>query len=574
MATNSVNTDWNSVLSTAQAGLTSTQNQIRDLEAQAAPLRTQVNDAKEAYEAQSSFYKAALEKYRPNPVLSEILPLQEAYQKDPTNAAKKAAWETAKAKFDAQVAKQDQETGRYPGIIQGLYDSYRRAQDRYRAVYDQLPPLYTKEEQYQDQINEAKTQLNTQKTGTTPANTTTVSATNVPASNKPGNASIATTTTTTTTIESSNKSSLTVTKTTQVTANSDPGLLNNDKPLVDANGVPTSSSDPSINKLLKDAPLVDAAGNPTSNADPSINALLKDTPPLVDVNQIVDEAQNLKVELPEIEPDPTYGEIYSAESQATEQDQANFAAKADWRVRLSLAPDSQYLYNANEPGILKPLKETDGVVFPYTPAISVNYAASYETTSLVHNNYKVFQYSGSGVDQVSISCTFTAQDEYEANYLLAVIHFFRSMTKMFYGQDDNPKNGTPPPLAYMFGMGGYQFAAHPLAIQGFSYNLPDDVDYIKTTSESPAGSPKPSTYSPSEGRLAGTGVQKGGKGNDPAFSSSTKKEAVTYVPTRIQMTITCVPIMSRNAVSNRFSLRDYASGKLVLGTREPGGGMW
>ena len=267
--------------------------------------------------------------------------------------------------------------------------------------------------------------------------------------------------------------------------------------------------------------------------------------------------------------------LLEAQGEATAQDQANFAAKEDWRVRLSLAPDSQYLYNAKpDPGILKPLLETDGVIFPYTPSISVNYAANYEQTNIVHSNYKIFQYSGSGVDAVSLSCNFTAQDTYEANYLLAVIHFFRSMTKMFYGQDDNPKNGTPPPLCYMFGMGGYQFAAHPLAIQGFSYTLPDDVDYIKTTSASPAGTPKPSKYTASDTRLAGSGVGKGGKGLGPSFSTSPGNDTVTWVPTRIQMSITCVPIMSRNSVSNRFSLRDYASGKLLNGTREPGGGMW
>ncbi len=276
-------------------------------------------------------------------------------------------------------------------------------------------------------------------------------------------------------------------------------------------------------------------------------------------------------------PDFTSDEAPTIEAQgeATAQDQANFAAKEDWRVRLSLAPDSQYLYNAKpDPGILKPLLETDGVIFPYTPSISVNYAANYEQTNIVHSNYKIFQYSGSGVDAVSLSCNFTAQDTYEANYLLAVIHFFRSMTKMFYGQDANPKNGTPPPLCYMFGMGGYQFAAHPLAIQGFSYTLPDDVDYIKTTSASPAGTPKPSKYTASDNRLASTGLGKGGTPPGPNFSTSPGNDTVTWVPTRIQMTITCVPIMSRNSISNRFSLRDYATGKLLNGTREPGGGMW
>lgn len=533
MATvNNVTKDWNSVLNTAKAGRSATGKQIDALEAQAQPLREARDQAQAALIAQRGFYEAALEKFRPNPVYSEILPLKDAYDKDPTNPTKKAAWEAAQAKFNAQAAKQKQETDGFAGVINSLSNQYSTALARFNAVYQQLPPLFNKEYEYTQQIDEAEKQLAAQKTGTTAVNTTTVSATSVPASNNPGNAAVATTTT------NSTPASILKTKPDPiaVTADVDP-ISGRAEPIAVTNG------DPSL--TITDEPLV----------VPAINE--------AEIAAIAAEGQA-----------SIQAAILEAESQATAQDQAAFAAKEDWRVRLSLAPDSQYMYNAPEPGILKPLKATDGVIFPYTPSISVNYAASYEQTNLIHSNYKIFQYSGSGVDSVSIACAFTAQDDYEANYLLGVIHFFRSMTKMFYGQDDNPKNGTPPPLCYMFGMGGYQFAAHPLAIQGFSYTLPDDVDYIKTTSESPAGSPRPSAYTPSDGRLAGTGVGKGGKGPGPNFNTSPTTESVTWVPTRIQMTITCVPIMSRNAVSNRFSLRDYASGKLLNGTREPGGGMW
>lgn len=306
----------------------------------------------------------------------------------------------------------------------------------------------------------------------------------------------------------------------------------------------------------------------------SVRALEEEGAPLSVVDQAGLDALTADLANVEISVE---GDILSAESQATEQDQANFAAKEDWRVRLSLAPESQYLYNDPEyAGILKPLKDTDGVIFPYTPQISVNYTASYEPVNIVHSNYKVYQYSNSAVEQVTITCDFTCQDTFEANYMLAVIHFFRSMTKMFYGQDENPKNGTPPPLCYIFGMGGYQFAAHPLAISGFSYNLPNDVDYIKTTSASPAGEPVPAktTADASATRLSGTGVSKGGRGPGPKFNEGKGNEAVTWVPTRIQISVTCLPIMSRNAVSNEFSLRKYGSGDLVLGTRKLGGGMW
>ena len=146
-------------------------------------------------------------------------------------------------------------------------------------------------------------------------------------------------------------------------------------------------------------------------------------------------------------------------SQATQQDASNFKAKEDWRVRLSLAPGANYLYKAKPPGILAPLVATDGVIFPYTPDISVSYVANYDPTELTHSNYKFFTYRGSAVDSITIGCEFTAQDTFEAQYVLAVIHFFRSITKMFYGQDNGPANGTPPPLCYLSGLGAFQFDA-------------------------------------------------------------------------------------------------------------------
>jgi hypothetical protein len=75
-----------------------------------------------------------------------------------------------------------------------------------------------------------------------------------------------------------------------------------------------------------------------------------------------------------------------------------------------------------------------------------------------------------------LRCTFTAQSTSEANYLLAVITFFKSVTKMFYGQD--AERGAPPPLTYLSGLGEYQFNEHPCVITQFNYTLPGDVDYI------------------------------------------------------------------------------------------------
>lgn len=281
------------------------------------------------------------------------------------------------------------------------------------------------------------------------------------------------------------------------------------------------------------------------------------------------------------------GEILHTRQQATAQDQYNYNNLRDWRVVLSLAPGSNYLYNSPNPGILKPLTDTDGVVFPYTPQIQVQYTANYDTSDITHSNYKIFQYKNSSVDSVTITGDFTAQDTYEANYVLAVIHFFRSVTKMFYGQDSNPQNGTPPPLCYIFGLGEYQFNKHPIAITGFTYNLPNDVDYIRASND-PAADPftpvsnftTQNLSNPKNIRLSSSGVEPGAQPPMPQWEGSrgsnfAPTQQPTYVPTKMQIQISAVPIVSRLDISSRFSLKDYATGDLLLGAQSGrGGGIW
>jgi len=279
------------------------------------------------------------------------------------------------------------------------------------------------------------------------------------------------------------------------------------------------------------------------------------------------------------------GSVENARARQITQDAENAKTQGDWRVRLSLAPGAGYLYKANNPGILAPLQSTDGVVFPYTPQIQINYAAHYDPTELTHSNYKVYQYKNSSVDQITITCDFTAQDTAEANYLLATIHFFRSVTKMFYGQDQNPKPGTPPPLCYLSGLGAFQFDKHPLVISGFNYSLPNDVDYIRAGSPTLQPGVDASMYQYSEDpgavddgvscrRLGANGLVAGGGTPPPKFNNSATNKEPTYVPTKIQISISAYPIVSRGDISSKFSLRDYATGSLLQGSKRDGGGIW
>jgi hypothetical protein len=145
---------------------------------------------------------------------------------------------------------------------------------------------------------------------------------------------------------------------------------------------------------------------------------------------------------------------------------------------------------------------------------------------------------------------------------------------MFYGNDQNPKNGTPPPLCYLRGLGAFQFNWHPLVINNFTYTLPVDVDYIRVmnTSSRPgvnvgSGQPKgKSGANPGGQRMAGSGLQPGGQAAPPNFKNirdtNIYEGSVTYVPTKMQITLAANPIVSRNNVSNNFSLKDYATGRL------------
>lgn len=264
-----------------------------------------------------------------------------------------------------------------------------------------------------------------------------------------------------------------------------------------------------------------------------------------------------------------------ARQQAILQGQQQQANQGDWRVKLRLAPGARYLYRGADgqgvqSGILQPLAVTDGVVFPYTPAISTNYKANYTAYDLTHSNYRGYFYQGSYNDSINITALFTAQDTSEANYLLAVIHFFRSVTKMFYGQDDQFR-GAPPPLVFLQGLGQYQFNLHPCVVSNFTYSLPADVDYIRAGVANITGAnfqvPRQkqdlptNVFSSALARLAAAGLPKGGI-NIPPAPTQLGTQSPTYVPTRMEIQLELFPIQSRQQVSREFSLEKFANGNL------------
>ena len=262
-----------------------------------------------------------------------------------------------------------------------------------------------------------------------------------------------------------------------------------------------------------------------------------------------------------------------AQAQQSNSDMAaQYPVNTDWRVMLRLAPGATYLYNAADAGLLAPLKTTNGVVFPYTPAISTAYKANYSSYDLTHSNYRGYFYQNSYTDAVTLTATFTAQSTSDAAYVLAVIHFFRSVTKMFYGQD--AERGSPPPLVFLSGLGDYQFNNHPCLVSQFNYTLPADVDYISSGSPNNLGlnlQPLQNLYSttlnaisPTVNRLAASFLPPGAQNALPAPLQSLLNTP-TYVPTKMDMVLTLLPTQSRSKVSKQFSLKGFANGNLLKG---------
>lgn len=230
----------------------------------------------------------------------------------------------------------------------------------------------------------------------------------------------------------------------------------------------------------------------------------------------------------------------------------SFANDTEDRVRIS--DPSNIFINSNNP-VLRPLAEVGFVLFPYTPSISMSHTAAYNPENPTHSNYTYPFYQNSPTSTINITGTFTAKDPDSARYVIAVQHFFRSVTKMFYGKD--PEAGTPPPVLRLDGHGDYQFSSIPIVITDFNINLPTDVDYISTT-------------------IAGETPQRNSNYSPYSFSTGTASQPtninakMTRVPVMQDFSITCMPLYSRKSISNEFGLRDFAAGKL-LGSPNRGG---
>lgn len=151
----------------------------------------------------------------------------------------------------------------------------------------------------------------------------------------------------------------------------------------------------------------------------------------------------------------------------------------DNRVRLRAQPGQKNRVYG-EPGpdnILSILHQTGGVLFPYTPSITVEQSVDYKTVELVHANGDINAYSRTPSISIGVTGKFTVQNQREGEYLIAVLHFLRVVSKMHFGEQD-PNAGLPPPVLNFSGYGPYMFRSLKCVLKSHSYSLEDTVDYV------------------------------------------------------------------------------------------------
>lgn len=206
----------------------------------------------------------------------------------------------------------------------------------------------------------------------------------------------------------------------------------------------------------------------------------------------------------------------------------------DWRVRIML-PNIPSFKNSS---LLTPLLESDeSLVFPTLPQILITHTANYDSIAPTHSNYSYPVYSNSTVEDINIACEWPVENEADGKYWIAAVHFFRSVTKMFYG--DSPNRGAPPPVCYLKGYGDYVFNNIPVVVKMFSMDLNDGIDYIKVPL-----------------------IRSLDIGQGSQFFTDTTSSSYTYVPTLSRLSIVVAPAFSRNE-TRKFNLDEFTKGGYI-----------
>ena len=151
------------------------------------------------------------------------------------------------------------------------------------------------------------------------------------------------------------------------------------------------------------------------------------------------------------------------------------------------------------------LGKAQGLIFPYTPKITMNYNINYEKTDFIHSNLAFNSYKNSPPPTISLNAKFTADTKANAIHMLSAIWFLQACSKcdtglntMSKGDNKNTANrsgaGLPPPVLYLNGYANLMDNI-PVIIEGFTVDYPDDIDYVRLDLQMAINKPKQRTFS-------------------------------------------------------------------------------
>jgi hypothetical protein len=200
------------------------------------------------------------------------------------------------------------------------------------------------------------------------------------------------------------------------------------------------------------------------------------------------QAANVSTGIPGVSPSLTLGNINtlltapttatanSAATASTTPSASLTASQSDFRLRLAHLSGYQNPY----PGILAPLADTHGMLFPYTPTIAFSQDVDYANMQMTHSNTDYFSYTRTPNTTINITGKFSVQNQQEGKYATAALHFLRTVSRMNFGQND-ANAGLPPPILSLTGYGTYNLNGVRVFLKQHSYTYEEGMDLVKVT---------------------------------------------------------------------------------------------
>jgi hypothetical protein len=246
------------------------------------------------------------------------------------------------------------------------------------------------------------------------------------------------------------------------------------------------------------------------------------------------------------------GGIFGRQQRTLQSNVGAPSATEDWGVKLTLPATTYSELFGNSPIMDKEsIGVRNGMRWPVTPFINMSHSANYDSRAVIHNNYPYYAYQNSQIDQITISGSFPVNDQKSGLNFLGTLHFLRTVTKMYYGAE-SINQGNPPPVCKLNGYGDFVYKNVPVIITNFNVELREQIDYIGITVPTGGQASELTTIQDVTGMATAENTR------DAEESSG----SVNYVPTDSLIAVTCLPIYSRNKITNDFTLKKFAQGDL------------